>query len=157
MLLDSAIFRASDSESCAGISAPELIFDTAMTTASAEHRANLGIDTHDSITVGVDSICCHEEISGVCSKPSNLLVWRAIISSSLVGIVKIETLLAGVEIQTALFKPFESWRHANKESSRKEKENAGSGRKLGIWLPKNHGFQPYLRSVNCFYALGGAH
>jgi len=39
-------------------------------------------------------------------------------------------------LQTALFEPFEILRHSNQESYRKEKENAGSGRDLGIWLPK---------------------
>ena len=38
-------------------------------------------------------------------------------------------------LQTALFEPFEILRHSNQESSRKEKERAGSGRELGIWLP----------------------
>src|SRR5579862_6460820 len=38
-------------------------------------------------------------------------------------------------LQTALFEPFEILRHSNQESSRKEKEKAGSGRQLGIWLP----------------------
>lgn len=38
-------------------------------------------------------------------------------------------------LQTSPFEPFEILRHSNQESSRNEKENAGSGRKLGIWLP----------------------
>jgi hypothetical protein len=38
-------------------------------------------------------------------------------------------------LQTALFEPFEILRHSNQESLRKEKENGGSGRDLGIWLP----------------------
>ena len=38
-------------------------------------------------------------------------------------------------LQTALFEPFEILRHSNQESYRKEKENVGSGRDLGIWLP----------------------
>jgi hypothetical protein len=37
-------------------------------------------------------------------------------------------------LQTALFEPFEILRHSNQESCRKEKENVGSGRELGIWL-----------------------
>ena len=37
-------------------------------------------------------------------------------------------------LQTALFEPFEILRHSNQESYRKEKEKAGSGRELGIWL-----------------------
>jgi hypothetical protein len=37
-------------------------------------------------------------------------------------------------LQTSLFKPFEILRHSNHESSRKEKENEGSGRDLEIWL-----------------------
>jgi hypothetical protein len=38
-------------------------------------------------------------------------------------------------LQTALFEPFQILRHSNQESYRKEKEKAGSGRDLGIWLP----------------------
>ena len=38
-------------------------------------------------------------------------------------------------LQTALFEPFEILRHSNQESYRKEKEKAGSGRELEIWLP----------------------
>ena len=39
-------------------------------------------------------------------------------------------------LRTTLFEPFEIMRHSNQESSRKEKDNGGSGRDLGIWLPK---------------------
>jgi site-specific DNA recombinase len=38
-------------------------------------------------------------------------------------------------LRTTLFEPFEILRHSNRESCRKENENAGSGRDLGIWLP----------------------
>jgi site-specific DNA recombinase len=38
------------------------------------------------------------------------------------------------ELRTTLFEPFDILRHSNQESSRKEKENGGSGRQLGIWL-----------------------
>ena len=38
--------------------------------------------------------------------------------------------------RTTLFEPFEILRHSNQESYRKEKENSGSGRELGIWLPR---------------------
>jgi site-specific DNA recombinase len=41
----------------------------------------------------------------------------------------------GGALQTALFEPFEILRRSNLESYRKEKEIAGSGRELGIWLP----------------------
>ena len=37
-------------------------------------------------------------------------------------------------LETALFEPFEILRHSNQESHRKEKEKAGSGREMGIWL-----------------------
>jgi DNA invertase Pin-like site-specific DNA recombinase len=37
-------------------------------------------------------------------------------------------------LRTTLFEPFEILRHSNRESSRKENDNAGSGRDLGIWL-----------------------
>jgi site-specific DNA recombinase len=37
-------------------------------------------------------------------------------------------------LQTALFEPFEVLRRSNQESHRKEKEKAGSGRELEIWL-----------------------
>jgi site-specific DNA recombinase len=39
------------------------------------------------------------------------------------------------ELRTTLFEPFEILRHSNQESSRKEKENGGSGRDLEVWLP----------------------
>jgi hypothetical protein len=48
-------------------------------------------------------------------------------------------------LRTTLFEPFEILRHSNRESLRKENENAGSGRDSGIWLPKKHGFQLPLR------------
>jgi hypothetical protein len=48
-------------------------------------------------------------------------------------------------LQTALFEPFEILRRSNQKSSRKEKEKAGAGRELKIWLPRNNGFQPPLR------------
>jgi hypothetical protein len=37
-------------------------------------------------------------------------------------------------LQTVLFEPFEILRHSNQESYRREREKAGSGRELGIWL-----------------------
>jgi site-specific DNA recombinase len=37
-------------------------------------------------------------------------------------------------LQTALFEPFKILRHSNQQSSRKEKENGGSGRDVEIWL-----------------------
>jgi hypothetical protein len=37
-------------------------------------------------------------------------------------------------LQTTLFEPFDILRHSNWESSRKEKENGGSGRDLEVWL-----------------------
>jgi hypothetical protein len=37
-------------------------------------------------------------------------------------------------LQTSLFEPFEILRHSNQASYRKEKEEAGSGRDLEIWL-----------------------
>ena len=37
-------------------------------------------------------------------------------------------------LRTTLFEPFEILCHSNRESSRKEKENGGSGRDLEIWL-----------------------
>jgi hypothetical protein len=39
-------------------------------------------------------------------------------------------------LRTTLFEPFEILRHSNQESTRKEKEIAGSGQDLGIWLPR---------------------
>jgi hypothetical protein len=38
-------------------------------------------------------------------------------------------------LQTALFEPFQILRHSNQEMYRKEKEKAGLGRNLKIWLP----------------------
>jgi hypothetical protein len=40
----------------------------------------------------------------------------------------------GGQLQTALFEPFEILRRSNQESSREEKENAGSGCVSEIWL-----------------------
>ncbi len=37
-------------------------------------------------------------------------------------------------LRTTLFEPFEILRHSNQESSRKDKENGGSGRDLAVWL-----------------------
>ncbi|MGA7414548.1 MAG: recombinase family protein [Bryobacteraceae bacterium] len=37
-------------------------------------------------------------------------------------------------LRTTLFEPFQILRHSNQESYRKEKENGGSSRDLGIWL-----------------------
>jgi hypothetical protein len=37
-------------------------------------------------------------------------------------------------LRTSLFEPFEILRHSNRESSRKENDNKGSGQDLGIWL-----------------------
>ena len=42
----------------------------------------------------------------------------------------------GGRLRTTLFEPFEILRHSNQESYRKEKEIAGSGREMGIWLPR---------------------
>jgi len=39
-------------------------------------------------------------------------------------------------LQMALLEPFEILRHSNQESYRNERETPGSGRELGIWLPK---------------------
>ena len=40
-------------------------------------------------------------------------------------------------LRTSLFEPFQILRHSNRESLRKENENAGSGRDLQVWLPKS--------------------
>jgi len=39
------------------------------------------------------------------------------------------------KLQTSLLEPFAMLRHSNQESLRKEKQIAGSGKDLGIWLP----------------------
>jgi DNA invertase Pin-like site-specific DNA recombinase len=39
-------------------------------------------------------------------------------------------------LETTLFEPFEILRHSNRASAGKEKANPGSGRDLGIWLPR---------------------
>jgi len=44
-------------------------------------------------------------------------------------------------LETALFEPFEILRRSNQESSRKQKENAWSGRVSEILAPR-HGFEP---------------
>jgi len=41
-------------------------------------------------------------------------------------------------LRTTLFEPFEMLRHSNRESYRKENENARSGRDLEIWLRRKH-------------------
>jgi hypothetical protein len=51
----------------------------------------------------------------------------------------------GGTLQTALFEPFEMLSHSNQESDKEEKEKAGSGREMGIWLPvvdSNHEAAP---------------
>jgi DNA invertase Pin-like site-specific DNA recombinase len=49
----------------------------------------------------------------------------------------------GGALSTTLFEPFEILRHSNLESHRKEREKAGSGRELEIWLPEwNSNFLP---------------
>jgi hypothetical protein len=40
-------------------------------------------------------------------------------------------------LRTTLFEPFEIMRYSNRESRRKENENAGSGRDSEIWLPES--------------------
>ena len=40
----------------------------------------------------------------------------------------------GGELRTTLFEPFEILRHSNRESHRKENENARSGQDLQVWL-----------------------
>jgi len=55
------------------------------------------------------------------------------------------------EIIHVLSEPFEILRHSNQESYRKEKENAGSGRDLEIWLPRND--QDRKASPEVFTAL----
>jgi site-specific DNA recombinase len=47
------------------------------------------------------------------------------------------------ELRTSLFEPFEILRHSNQESSRKEKENDGSGCDLKIWLPSLDTFRTF--------------
>jgi site-specific DNA recombinase len=54
-------------------------------------------------------------------------------------------------LRTTLFEPFEILRHSNRESNRKENENAGSGRDLEVWLPgmdSNHELDKILKSHN---------
>jgi hypothetical protein len=52
-------------------------------------------------------------------------------------VVKMASWKDGI-LQRCLFEPFEILRHSNWESSRKEKENDGSGRDSGVWLPKTN-------------------
>jgi hypothetical protein len=47
------------------------------------------------------------------------------------------------ELRTTLFEPFEILRGSNLESSRKEKENGGSGLDLEIWLPTLDAFRTF--------------
>jgi site-specific DNA recombinase len=54
-------------------------------------------------------------------------------------------------LRTTLFEPFEILRHSNQESTRKEKEIAGAGQDLEIWLPgmdSNHELDKLLKSRN---------
>jgi hypothetical protein len=48
-------------------------------------------------------------------------------------------------LQTALFEPFQILRHSNQESLRKEKENAGLGHDLRVWLPSEQGSRAFSR------------
>jgi hypothetical protein len=47
-------------------------------------------------------------------------------------------------LRTTLFEPFDILRHSNWESSRKEKENGGSGRDLEVWLPTLDTFRTFV-------------
>jgi site-specific DNA recombinase len=46
--------------------------------------------------------------------------------------------LPQVVVEKTCFEPFEILRHSDQECSRKEKENGGSVRDLGVWLPKRN-------------------
>ena len=55
------------------------------------------------------------------------------------------------ELRLKLFEPFEILRHSNQQSCTKEKEIAGSGQDLEIWLPgmdSNHELDRFFRSRN---------
>jgi hypothetical protein len=54
-------------------------------------------------------------------------------------------------LRTTLFEPFEILRHSNQQSHRKEKEIAGSGQDLEIWLPgmdSNHELNRFWKYRN---------
>lgn len=48
------------------------------------------------------------------------------------------------ELRAMLFEPFEIMRHSNHESNRKQREIAGSGQDLGIWLPTLDTFPTFV-------------
>jgi len=54
----------------------------------------------------------------------------------LLGVVMEKAAWKDRTLRATLFEPFEILRHSNRESSRKENENAGSGRDLEVWLPR---------------------
>jgi DNA invertase Pin-like site-specific DNA recombinase len=77
------------------------------------------------------------DIMGLMSRASELFLDQpAAEQRRLLQVVVEKAAWKDGKLRTTLFEPFEILRHSNRESSRKENENAGLGRDLEIWLPK---------------------
>jgi site-specific DNA recombinase len=75
------------------------------------------------------------DMMGLMSRASELFLEQpAAEKRRLLQVVVEKAAWKGGQLQTALFEPFEILRCSNRESSRKEKENAGSGCVSEIWL-----------------------
>jgi site-specific DNA recombinase len=76
------------------------------------------------------------DIMGFISRASDLFVEQpATEQRRLFQVVVEKAAWRDGALRTTLFEPFEILRHSNRESYRKENENAGSGRDLEVWLP----------------------
>jgi site-specific DNA recombinase len=75
------------------------------------------------------------DIMGLISRASELFREQpAVEQRQLLQVVVEKAAWKDGTLRTTLFEPFEILRHSNRESYRNEKENAGAGRSLGIWL-----------------------
>ena len=91
------------------------------------------------------------DIMGLISRASDLFVEQpAAEQRRLLQVVVEKAAWKDGVLRTNLFEPFEILRHSNRESYRKENENAGSGRDLEVWLPR-HLKRTRLRRVITVY------
>ena len=75
------------------------------------------------------------DIMGLMSRVSALFLEQSAAEQRrLLGVVVDKAAWKDGTLRTTLFEPFEILRHSNRESSRKENDNKGSGQDLGIWL-----------------------
>ena len=75
------------------------------------------------------------EMMGLTSRACELFLQQAAVEQRrLLQVVIKQAAWQDGTLRTILFEPFEILRHSNRESSRKENENPGSGRDLEVWL-----------------------